>query len=125
MTSDNPDNTSDLTQDLSAVEMLRLVLADVRDMKSRLGAVEDRLGGLEAIVEDRLKDTRPIWQAINQRTERIEAGLGAVEKEIAEVRKDLRQIDRTFSTFAIDHTRMRADIRDFDERLTELERRPN
>ncbi len=33
---DEPDNTSDLTQDLTAVEMLRLVLADVRDIKPGL-----------------------------------------------------------------------------------------
>ena len=51
--------------------------------------------------------------------------LSDIREEMRDVRKELRSIDRTFPTFASDHTRMRADIRDFDERLTELERKPN
>lgn len=58
--------SEDPTKDLTAVEMLRLLLANVRDMKARLTA-------LETCVEDRFKDTRPIWEAINKRTEIIEA----------------------------------------------------
>jgi septal ring factor EnvC (AmiA/AmiB activator) len=115
---DNPDNTSDPTRDLTAADMLRIVLAEVREMR-------DRLSVIEVVIEERLKDTRPIWQAINERTERIEARLEAVEKDLSEARKDLRRMDRTFSTFAVDNTRMRADIGDFDERLVALERKPN
>lgn len=89
------DPTQDLpTQDLSAVEMLSLVLADVRDMKTRLGALESETRGvasglttlenevaaLHSTVEDRFKDTRPIWQAINERTERIEARLNRIDE---------------------------------------------
>jgi chromosome segregation ATPase len=103
--------TDDPTKDLTAVEMLRLVLTDVREMKTRLGAVEDRLGALEALVEDRLKDTRPIWQAINQRTENIE--------------KEIRSLHRKLDIFNKEILVMKTDIRDFDERLTDLERKPN
>jgi septal ring factor EnvC (AmiA/AmiB activator) len=110
--------TDDPTKDLNAVEMLRLVLTDVRDMK-------DRLGALESLVEDRLKDTRPIWQAINQRTERIEARLDELTERVGGVEKELRTVGRKFEVFAEDHMRMRADIRDFDHRLNELERRPS
>jgi hypothetical protein len=78
--------SEDPTKDLTAVEMLRLVLADVRDIKARLatlearvedrfGAVETELATLRVTVDDRFKDTRPIWQAINQRTERMEETL--------------------------------------------------
>jgi chromosome segregation ATPase len=66
--------SEDLTKDLTAVEMLRLLLADVRDMKARLTA-------LEARVEDRFKDTRPIWEAINKRTELIEKRIEAQAAE--------------------------------------------
>ena len=82
----------DPTRDLTAVEMLRLLLADVRDMKGRLGALEtkvaalksetqgvvSRLVALETLVEDRFKDTRPIWQSINERTERIEVHIDRI-----------------------------------------------
>jgi hypothetical protein len=53
----------DPTQDLTAVDMLRLALADVRGIKAGLGAVEAGQAALQATVEDRLKDTRPIWHA--------------------------------------------------------------
>ena len=74
--------TEDPTKDLTTDEILRLIL-------NRLTGVETRLGALESLVEDRLKDTRPIWQAINARTERI-------EESLAEAHKGLRSIDRKF-----------------------------
>jgi hypothetical protein len=46
-------------------------------------------------------------------------------ERIGAIEKHLRGIDRRFAVFAEDIGRMRADIRDFDERLTDLERRPN
>jgi outer membrane murein-binding lipoprotein Lpp len=111
MAEDNPDNTSDLTQDLSAVEMLRLVLSDVRDIKARVGA-------LEAVVEDRLKDTRPIWQAINERTERIEEG-----QRDAAARLD--RIERQLKVMTQDVMAVRTDQQRIEERMDDLERRPN
>lgn len=71
------------TSDLTAAEMLRLVLADVREMKNKLGAldsIESRLAALESLVDDRFKDTRPIWQAINERTERMDARLDRIDE---------------------------------------------
>jgi hypothetical protein len=110
MTDENA-NTSDLTQDLTAVEMLRLVLADVRDIKARVGA-------LEAIVEDRLKDTRPIWQTINQRTERIEEG----QKDAA---ARLDRIERQLRVMTQDVMAVRTDQQRIEDRMDKLERRPN
>ncbi|MGH9767784.1 MAG: hypothetical protein ACREAB_10160 [Blastocatellia bacterium] len=60
--------SEDPTKDLTTNEILRLILNRVTD-------VETRLGAFESLVEDRFKDTRPIWQAINARTERIEETL--------------------------------------------------
>jgi DNA repair ATPase RecN len=93
MSENNP--TRDLdesTQGLSAVEMLRLVLTDVRDMKSsltniesRLIVVENGLSTLQSTVDDRLKDTRPIWSMINDRTERIEEMLSQMKDQMREL----------------------------------------
>jgi N-methylhydantoinase B/oxoprolinase/acetone carboxylase alpha subunit len=106
-----PDNTSDLTQDLSAVEMLRLVLADVRDIKARVSALEAGQAELRAIVDDRLKDTRPIWQAINERTERIEEEIRRVRREMGLLREDIRGERMARVELA--------------ERVDEIERKPN
>jgi hypothetical protein len=101
----------DPTKDLTTDEILRLIL-------NRITGVETRFSALESLVEDRLKDTRPIWQAINTRTERI-------EESLAEAHKGLRSIDRKFDVLNKEIFAMKTDIRDFDERLTELEQRPN
>jgi len=81
--------SEDPTKDLTAVEMLRLLLADVRDMKSRLGAVETELAALRSTAEDRFKDTRPIWQAINQRTERMEARIERIEDTLIDLKEQM------------------------------------
>jgi septal ring factor EnvC (AmiA/AmiB activator) len=95
----------------------------------KLDRILARLAALDARSDDRARETRPILdQLIKEMTQTRDIlieRIDAVEKEMAEVRKDLRRMDRTFSMFAVDHTRMRADIRDFDERLTDLESRPN
>jgi hypothetical protein len=53
MTDENAD-----TADLTINEKLDRILAEMADMHDRLGAVETRLGAIESLVEDRLKDTR-------------------------------------------------------------------
>jgi hypothetical protein len=54
-------------------------------VEGKLGAVETRLGALEALIEDRVKDTRPIWQAISARTERIEDTLLDTREQMREL----------------------------------------
>lgn len=70
--------SEDPTKDLTTDEILRLIL-------NRLTDLETRFGALEALVEDRLKDTRPIWQAINARTERIENTLLDMKEQMREL----------------------------------------
>lgn len=117
--------TEDPTKDLTTDEKLNRILdamagmkAEMASMNDRLGAVESRLGALESLVEDRFRDTRPIWQAINARTERI-------EENLAEAHKELRSMNRKFEVFSIEMFNMKADIKDFDGRLSEIEQRPN
>jgi sirohydrochlorin ferrochelatase len=103
--------TDDPTQDLNAVDLLRLVLADVRQMK-------DQIGALQAIVDDRLKDTRPIWQAIGARTERIEES----QKDVA---NRLDRIERQLRVLTQDVMAVRTDQQRIEDRMDDLDRRPN
>lgn len=107
--------SEDSTKDLTTDEMLRLLLADMRDVKGRLGA-------LEAQGEDRTKTTRPLLDQIIremvQTRETLTARLEGVEKE-------LRSIDRKFDILNKELFAMKTDIREQSDRLTELETRPN
>lgn len=103
--------TDDPTKDLTTDEMLRALLADVRDVK-------DRLAKLESVAEDRARETRPKLDLIIKE-------VSDLREDMREVRKDLRSLHRKLDIFNNEMLAMKTDLRDFDERLTELERRPN
>jgi predicted nucleic acid-binding Zn-ribbon protein len=70
----------------------------------RLVTVEQRLGTLEDRVDARLRETRPIWEA-------VQASLERLDKKFDNVIRDLYDV--------------RTDIRLHESRLAELERRIN
>lgn len=128
--------SEDPTKDLTAVEMLRAVLADVRDMKARLGAVEDgivtfkvtvddRLSALESAAEDRARETRPKLDLIVKGLSDLREEMAEVRAEMAEIRADVRSIDRKLEVFNDELLGMKVDLRDFNKRLAALERAPN
>jgi hypothetical protein len=93
------------TSDLTIDEKLDRILA-------RLAALESQGAGT----------TRPLLDRIIQETVTTRETLAA---RIEELERLMRTIDRRFGVFAVDIARMRADIVDFDQRLADLERRPN
>ncbi len=103
--------SNDPTKDLTTDEMLRALLADMRDVK-------DRLGKLESVAEDRARETRP-------KLDLIVKEVSDLREDMREVRKDLRSLHRKLEIFNNELLESKVDLRDFDKRLTELERRPN
>jgi hypothetical protein len=95
-TNNEPAAGESANNEQTASELFDSALAtiDVRDMKARLSSLESETRGvtsrlttletevvaLKSTVEDRFKDTRPMWQAINERTERIEARLDRIDE---------------------------------------------
>ncbi len=100
-----------LTSDLTTDEMLRALMANMREVK-------DRLAALESVAEDRARETRP-------KLDLIVKEISDLREEMAGVRRDLRSIDRKLEIFNTELLESKVDLRDFDKRLTELERRPN
>ncbi len=100
-----------LTSDLTTDEMLRALMANMREVK-------DRLAALESVAEDRVRETRP-------KLDLIVKEISDLREEMAGVRRDLRSIDRKLEIFNTELLESKVDLRDFDKRLTELERRPN
>jgi hypothetical protein len=114
---------SENTKNMTDSQKLDLILAELADLRQWRTSLDE----WRANVEERLKDTRPIWQAIHAQTERNTELLQFIDERLTVVEKELRSIDRRFETFSIDHMhmRMRGDIREFNARLTEIESRPN
>jgi chromosome segregation ATPase len=71
-------------------------------LDSRVGSVEERLTSLEDKVDARLRETRPIWEAVSE---------------------DIRRLDRKFDEVIKDLYEVRADYSSYEKRLSQYEKR--
>lgn len=106
-------------------EDLRLILA-------RLDSIDARLTKLEDKVDQRMKETRPIWERAlaeiaevrNEMREGFEKSNGELEKLRAELNTGLRRVDRQIDVLNRSFLEVRADMRYMDERLIKIESEP-
>jgi tetrahydromethanopterin S-methyltransferase subunit G len=97
----------DVTKDLSPEEEPTADLSDsekLTQILKRLPALESKLGALDAKVEERLQDTRPIWARLEQqmgevieRLSSIESKLDALAGDILKAWGDITRLDRRVS----------------------------
>lgn len=111
----------EVTKDLTADEKLDLIL-------SRLTGLDTRLTGLEERVEDRLKDTRPMWQVIHAQTEKLvqqygqfDERLGRIEDQNALLIEQNRQLVELYVRFDERLARIEDLNARLDERLARVE----
>ena len=137
--------SEDLTKDLpsSDGEKLTQILTAVLRLDSSVVLLDSRLGNLEQKVEERLHDTRPIWEKVNadiaelqagqqrltEGQQRLEEGQRHLEEgqeflrgESREIRTLLRDIFRRLSIFNDTLVTMQADYRDIYDRVRQIER---
>ncbi len=129
-----------LTQILSTVQHLDSTVerldSRVERLDSRVERLDSRLVSLEQKVEERLHDTRPIWEKVNadiaelqagqqrltEGQQRLEEGQEFLRGESREIRTLLRDIFRRLSIFNDTLVTMQADYRDIYDRVREIER---
>ncbi len=101
--------SEDLTKKLPTTdsEKLTSILTTVQNL-------ETRLAGLEQKVEERLHDTRPIWQ-------KVVTDIAEVRAEVHDIRTSQRDGVRRMSVFHDTLIAMQADYRDIYDRVRGLE----
>lgn len=122
--------SEDTTRNLSAShdDALAQILSAVRDLGTRVKSMEDRLNSLETKVEERLYDTRPIWEKAIAEIKQLQEGQARLETNVTQLREGqdalrrevntgLRDINRKFSIFNDTLTQMQADYRDIYDRV--------
>ncbi len=130
--------SDDLTQKLptSPDPALAQILSAVQDLGTRIGSLETRLGNLEnrfenlenrmgsleKKVDERLHDTRPIWEKVQADIAQLQEGQEAMRKDVREVRTELRDMNRKLSIFNDNLVQIQADYRDIYDRVRDLER---
>ena len=119
--------SEDPTQKLPAPQngALEQILAAVRSLESRLQ-------NLESKVEERLYDTRPIWERVEadsaqlkEGQQRLEQGQQRLDERIEalrdETRTGFRNLKRQFGVLYETFIEVRADYKDLDKRLYRFE----
>jgi predicted nuclease with TOPRIM domain len=80
------DTTRDLSNTGSFEERVLAELAAIRQETSqqnvRLTSLEERMVSLEEKVDARLRETRPIWEAVQQRLKEIESALSELNRQL-------------------------------------------
>lgn len=130
--------SDELTQNLPPSQdgMLAQILTIVQNLSTRLesleqrsGSLEQRFVSLEQKVEERLYDTRPIWEKVQADIARLQEGQEGLRESQESLRKDVRELNthwrdmnRKLSVFNDTLAEVRADYRDLDDRVRGLER---
>jgi hypothetical protein len=84
---------------------------------ARFDTLDIRITTLEDKVDARLRDTRPIWEA-------MQADLANVKDDLASVKSEVKVISRNVMLLHEDNLRMRSDQRGLLERVEKLESQP-
>ncbi|HYN84424.1 MAG TPA: hypothetical protein VER32_04180 [Pyrinomonadaceae bacterium] len=78
--------------------------------EARLGSIDARLTALGEKVETRLHDTRPIWEAVLERLEKVETRLEKVGTK-------LDHVDTKLDVLGLDLLDTRADVENLKKRV--------
>src|SRR2546427_10628513 len=98
--------------------------------------LDARLGGLEQNVEQRLYDTRPIWEKVQTDIAQLQANFSQLQADVNQLKEGqeflrsesheihtlLRDIFRRLSIFNDTLVTMQADYRDIYDRVRDIER---
>lgn len=85
MHSEMAEMRSDITEIRSEIVEIRTQQAA---MAKNIGALDHRLSSLEERVDARLKETRPIWEAVQEQIQRLAERFDAMILEFYEVRNE-------------------------------------
>ena len=92
--SDVTELRSNVTQLRSEVTQLRAEVTELRTQQSamakNIAALDQRLSTLEQRVDERLKETRPIWEAVQIQIQRLGEKLDGALLEFHELRAEIR-----------------------------------
>jgi archaellum component FlaC len=81
---------------------------------ARFDALDGRLTTLEDKVDSRLRDTRPIWEAVQTRLEGVENGLEGLKEEVKKLTHAVMSVHE-------DNLHIRAGQRELNQRVEKLE----
>ena len=99
--------------DSRVITRLKEIETRLEGLETRIGGLETRLESLEIKVDERMKETRPMWEAL--------------QTQLAELResqdKGFRRFDHAMDQVAGNQTRLHADYVELESRVYKIEKR--
>ena len=103
------------------ISMVEPISGQLGNLEKRFDNLEKRFDNLETKVDQRLRETRPIW-------ENVQSQLTELKKEIAELRSEtasgFRGVDRKIGVLSKNLVDMTADIQELRDLIEKLEPQP-
>ena len=90
--------SKDLTQPLPNDNSAR-ILQLLTSIDTRVTSLDTRLSSLEEKVDRRLQETRPIWEQVLARVEKLEIGVAAIRADVATIQVNVAAIQSNAQEF--------------------------
>ena len=90
-------------------------------IEGKVDALDGRLTALEDKVDSRLRETRPIWEAVLTRLTGVEERMGNLETEMRQVRRTMRALHEDVLQTRGTQVGLDDDFRKLNERVEKLE----
>lgn len=122
--------SEDLTKKLSTTdsEKLNEILASIQklevrfdNLETRVYGIDSRLEHVERTLEQRLHDTRPIWNKVVADIAQLQEGQGAMREAVNEIRSTTRDVNRDQIVINESLRKVQLDFHSINERLHKLE----
>ena len=110
------DNPTRETPDSRSFE--ERVFARFDSLDERMNRFESRLDSLETKVDARLRETRPIWEAVLTRLDGVENRLGGIEKEIRDVGRGVELLHKDCFQVRIKQEELRERVEKLESQST-------
>jgi hypothetical protein len=102
----------------------KLPSSDSEKITIILQNIDSRLQSLEQKVEERLYDTRPVWQKVVADIAHLQEGQTRLEGEVHEIKVSMREVSFKLDVLNDTMLTVQARHKDLDVRVRELEQRP-
>lgn len=90
-------------------------------LEAKVDSLDGRLTALEEKVDARLRETRPIWEAVLTRLDGVENRLGGVENRLGGIEKEVKEIRHGVMLLHEDNLPLRVAQRELRDRVEKLE----
>ena len=109
--------SDDTTRNLIS-DRLDQVISLVKNLTDKHTETDARVERLERVLEERLYDTRPIWEALRAQVQELDGRVGAIESEMTGMRSEMTGMRAQIGAIELEMTGMRSEMTGMRSEMT-------